>query len=308
MVRNLLVIVLIVTSSGSAMGDPHPITLGADPRPTTQSDVVLAREDLDIEIRLRHVLVDASFRFENKGPAQKLDVGFPCAAGKWAADSGLTCRDRLEVRVNGRKVRVGRTKNKAKEHFRNWKMHFPAKASTELRLRYRTSIVNDRYSIPLAGMSLLRYRLVTGAMWAGPIGELNMRVTVPPDTLALIRPLGYQRAVGRVEWKLTNYEPREDLVIGFPMSAVSDFLHLYRAKKWRALKRNLASVKPATADIQRLAQSLLKPAEHLPRFIREQYMRLRPRPGGGPPEPREIRGVLAESAALLRRRIAPPDG
>jgi hypothetical protein len=40
-----------------------------------------------------------------------------------------------------------------------------------------------------------------------------MTVEMPTDALVHIAPAGYTREHGRVEWKLTDYEPRDDLAI-----------------------------------------------------------------------------------------------
>jgi hypothetical protein len=62
-------------------------------------------------------------------------------------------------------------------------------------------------------MGLFYYVLRTGARWAGPIGELEMTVTLPFDALAWISPAGYTRAPGRITWRLKDHEPVDDLVL-----------------------------------------------------------------------------------------------
>lgn len=188
------------------------MSTGAVPAPATSTTVALAREALTIDVRPRAAAVRADMTLENRGPATRLDVGFPCDVGLDPGVAGLPCKTPLTVEIDGKKVTARLRKTAGGRHWM-WPMRFAADQRVSLVVSYRSPLINDRYDTPLYGMGILHYRLATGASWAGPIGELTMRVDMPSDALVHIAPAGYTREHGRVEWKLTDYEPKEDLAI-----------------------------------------------------------------------------------------------
>jgi hypothetical protein len=188
------------------------MSAGGVPFATTSTTVALAREALTIDVRPTAATVRADMTLENRGPAAQLDVGFPCDVGLEPGVAGLECKTPLRVEIDGKKVKPRLKKTQGGRHWM-WPMRFAADSRVSLVVSYRTRLVNDRYDTPFYGMGILHYRLATGASWAGPIGELTMRVDMPTDALVHIAPGGYIREHGRVEWKLTDHEPKEDLAI-----------------------------------------------------------------------------------------------
>jgi hypothetical protein len=198
-------------------------------------------------------------------------VGFPCEQGSDPKVAGLTCGTPIEVRIDGKRVRVKRDKS-----FYLWPMKFPAAQKVKLEVRYTTPLVNARYQPPLYGMGTLYYRLSTGARWQGPIGELNIAVSLPTDALIHIAPAGYTREKGRIVWKLTAYEPVEDLAILLhPMVVARD-------------------PKEGAQMMRREMKEMVRYAAWFQRVARERL---------GLPDPKEeqVRRTVEESAALMEK-------
>ena len=188
------------------------MSAGGLPAPATSTTVALAREELSIEVDLTSAAVKAVLTLENRGPATRLDVGFPCESGVDPGVAALDCKTPISVAIDGKKVTTKLRKTRDGKHWM-WPMRLAADSRVSLTVSYRSRLHNDRYATAFFGMGILHYRLVTGASWAGPIGELEMRVDLPTDALVHIAPAGYTREHGRVTWKLAGVEPAEDLAI-----------------------------------------------------------------------------------------------
>jgi hypothetical protein len=198
--------------AAGARADPQPMSAGALPVPAASTTVALAREELTIDVATTAATVKAVLTLENRGPATRLDVGFPCEGGLDPGVAGLECKTRIAVQVDGQRVPVKLRKTGGGRHWM-WPMRLAADSRVSLVVSYRSRLQNDRYQTPFFGMGTLHYRLATGASWAGPIGELEMRVDMPTDALVHIAPPGYTREHGRVSWKLSGVEPDQDLAI-----------------------------------------------------------------------------------------------
>ena len=194
-----------------AAADPHPMNAGAHVGPRAETKVAIARETLTIAVGWKVGDVRAELELTNPGEATTLLVGFPCEKKAPDGVATLTCDTKLDVLVAGKRVKPRRSRNEL-----TWTMTFPAGATVPLVVAYKSKFVNERYEVPLDGASHVLYRLKTGAEWAGPIGKLDIKVTVPGDAIADITPAGYTRQPGVIEWHLTDYEPAEDLVLYFP--------------------------------------------------------------------------------------------
>lgn len=188
------------------------MSAGGLPAPATSTTVALAREELAIDVDLKSAAVKAVLTLENRGPATRLEVGFPCASGVEPGVAALDCKTPVAVAIDGKKVAAKLRKTRGGKHWM-WPMQLAADSRVSLTVSYRSRLYNDRYDTPFFGMGILHYRLATGASWAGPIGELEMRVDLPTDALVHIAPAGYTREHGRVTWKLAGVEPAEDLAI-----------------------------------------------------------------------------------------------
>jgi hypothetical protein len=186
------------------------MSAGLVPGPEGKTEIRLAREDLDIEVTRVASIVKAAITLENTGAATKLQVGFPCEKGLDPGIASLDCKTPIKVLVDGKKVKA---KRKGKAWV--WPMKLAAGQTVALEVSYTAPLRNDRYEDPFNGMGAVHYRLVTGAAWAGPIGELVMRVKLPTESVVFITPAGYTRSRNHVEWTLKDFEPTGDLVIVF---------------------------------------------------------------------------------------------
>lgn len=188
------------------------MSAGGVPAPATSTTVALAREELTIDVGLTAAAVKAAMILENHGPAARLDVGFPCDAGLDPGVAGLDCKTPIAVEIDGKKIAARLRETKGGRHWM-WPMRFAADSRVSLVVSYRSKLRNDRYETPFFGMGTLHYRLATGASWAGPIGELTMRVDLPSDAIVHIAPAGYVREHGRISWSLKDVEPAQDLAV-----------------------------------------------------------------------------------------------
>ncbi len=196
-----------------AVADPHPMSSGATPAPTTDAQVAMTAETLAIAIDQRAASVKAAVTLANQGPATKLVVGFPCAVGEAAGAIDVPCKVPLTVTVAGKRVKATKRKTSKAVHHWTWPMKVGAGASVELVVSYRAPLVNERYEVPAYGMGLFTYRLTTGARWAGPIGTLRITVDHMHDALLFVAPAGGVRTPGRITWQLDGAEPTEEVIL-----------------------------------------------------------------------------------------------
>jgi hypothetical protein len=258
-----------------ALADPSPMATGAVPAPAESVDVALVREELGIVVGMKAAQVRAVLWLENGPAARALEVGFPCDASLDPGVAGLECRTPISVRVDGKKIAVRMRKARPDGHW-TWPMRFAAGQKVRVEVEYRAPLRNDRYTQPFDGLGTLHYRLRTGAAWAGPIKELEMRVEIPTDALVAILPAGYRRAKGVVTWSLRDVEPDTDLAI---------FVHpMYLGRPRAQTAADWA--KAPTAD---------KLVEYAGWFHEVALAKL----GLPAPAPEDVRRCVAESAALL---------
>lgn len=200
----LIALVVGGLSTGITVAGPRPMTAGA--LPTTSAEIAVVHEDLTIRVIGNEARVDARLRLRNLGAATaKTLVGFPCERGLELGVLALDCKSKIAVKVGGKPVRAAQ-KNK---HW-VWWLPLTSRAETDLEVSYRARLPDDKN--PMAGL-LLHYRLTTGAAWAGPIAELDVRVELPTEAVMSIAPAGYKREPGVIEWKLRDNEPTRDLAI-----------------------------------------------------------------------------------------------
>jgi len=281
--------------------------MGANPRPEAEQQIQMLREDLKIKIGLDRVDIQAEFIFKNLGKASRLRlIAFPCEPGK-AWDASLTCKTRLKVLVDGRRQKVKRIKRALKdkkalkEHFLSWKMRFPAGEEVKLRLEYKARIRNERYSIALGGISFMRYRLGTGALWAGPIAELNIDLETPIDAIALILPSGYRRSPGHISWSFKEYEPKGDLLIAFPFMAGSRNLSAY-GKGERRIKQGIKEGRLDPEALKRVIANMAGRKGRYRDFLESQVRYLADPKPRLPPEATILKTCF-ESIQLLEQRV-----
>ena len=135
----------------------------------------------------KDALITAVLWLENDATARKLPVGFPCEAGLDPGVVGLDCKSKITVKIDGKKVKAAQKKTGPEEKFWIWPMSFAASQKVKVEVTYKAPLHNDRYDTPVNGMGTLHCRLRTGATWAGPIKELEMRVDAS-DAIVSIHP------------------------------------------------------------------------------------------------------------------------
>jgi len=207
-----LVPVVLLAAVAPSWADPAPMSAGALPGPTVSAEVALVREELTIVVGRKSAPVHAVLWLENGPNPQAFEVGFPCDPSLDPGVAGLECKSRVAVKIDGKKIAVRLKKTGKGKHW-IWPMKFAAGQKVKVEVDYKAPLRNDRYDTPFNGMGTLHYRLQTGASWAGPIKELEMRVEIPSDALVAIFPAGYQRQRGVVTWSLRDVEPSSDLAI-----------------------------------------------------------------------------------------------
>ncbi len=203
----LIALVVSGLFTGVAVAGPRPMSAGAHPAPTTSAEIAVVREDLTIRVIGREARVDARLQLRNLGATAKTQVGVPCERGIEPGVLALDCKTEIAVKVGGKRVRTAH-KNK----HRVWSLQLAGGAETELEVSYRTHLRDDKNPMASA-LGLLHYRLAPSAAWAGPIGELTMRVELPTEAVMFIAPAGYKRSLGVIEWNLRDVEPTSDLAI-----------------------------------------------------------------------------------------------
>jgi hypothetical protein len=299
-VPSVVLAVVGVVWSTAALADPHPMSSGANPAPTTDAEVAMVAETLAIDIGPRTASVNAAVTLENRGAATSLVVGFPCATGPDAGAVDPPCKLPVKVTANGKKVRVSRKKaSKTLSHWL-WTLKLAAGEKLELVVSYRAPLVNERYSVPADGMGLFAYRLTTGARWAGPIGTLQITVDHLHDALLFVSPPGYTREAGRITWKLTDHEPTEEVVL-IPYPRIGNWLaDAAGAKTSAELRTKVAAGDVDKAKLEALVKEMADGAELI-----DTWLPTITRISGVPMPARErVTAAIAESIALVEAAAA----
>jgi hypothetical protein len=202
----LIALVVGGLSTGIAIAGPRPMSAGTQPAPTTSAEIAVVREDLTIRVIGREAQIDARLRLRNLGATAKTVVGFPCERKIERDVLALDCKTAIAVKVGGKQVRAA-----LKGKHWVWSLQLAGGAETDLEVSYRAHLPDAKN--PVEGLGLLHYRLTTGAAWAGPIGELRMRIELPTEAVLFIAPSGYKREPGVIEWNLRDVEPTHDVAI-----------------------------------------------------------------------------------------------
>jgi hypothetical protein len=290
--RALLGLVAITLAVNVANADPHPMSSGATPAPTTDAQIAMTAETLTIDLTRSTADVRAAVTLDNQGPATRIKVGFPCATGEDAGTVDVPCSTRLTITVDGRRVKAVKKKtNRVLSHW-TWTMRLRAHQTANVVVAYRAPLVNERYSVPSDGMGLFTYRLTTGARWAGPIGTLDIVVNHLNDALLFVSPAGYRREPGRITWSLVNHEPTEEVVVmPMPMPGLR-----IAGKTAADVKARLDAGDYAKADVERVLAELARKADFL-----DTWPAIITRLAGLPaPARADLDRTVAETTAILR--------
>jgi hypothetical protein len=278
---------------GSALADPRPMSTGSSPAPVTSEQVALVSERLSIDVTRKDAAVDAQLHLKNGGAATTLQVGFPCVKDLSDEIAGLGCATKIEVSIGGKRVAA-----KQKNAHWIWSMHFEAGQEVDLRVTYRSPLVNDRYETPFLGMGALHYQLTTGAAWAGKIDSLHMEVRLPTDAIIGVSPAGAARAHGMLTWDLKDVEPDRDLVVLVHPIFLGRYAGVLKAETREELVKKLESGDYAKDKLAAVAAEWQK---QMPEILRYAHWFVHVT-GGWLPDftDDEIRATTEESLRLMR--------
>lgn len=198
--------------AASSFADPIPLLAGRPLQPLRKTAVGIVEEDLSIDVTINRLNVKAIFHLKNYGENSAFPVGFPCDPD-FPDMAGMSCRSPLKVAVRGKAISTKLEPVTGYGRCWVWDMSLEKGEDVALEIGYSSEIVNERYSVPLAGIWFVYYPLRTGSNWAGSIGRLAISVSIPVDTIVQIGPAGYSRSPGLIEWHLSDYEPQEDLFV-----------------------------------------------------------------------------------------------
>lgn len=300
-----LAVVLLVARASSVHADPFPMSAGTAPRPLKELSVAIEKEDLVIQITLEKMRVAAQLQLHNRGekPSQ-FDVGFPCNPQWQEGVVGLSCAIKPTVKVAGKPVPTTlRQKPGASQWV--WAMRFRPDERVHIEVSYVVPIKNSRYSTPFFGANAFYYQLTTGARWAGPIGALNIEVTLPVETVLQISPRGYVRMAGKIRWSLQDYLPTEDVIIRVEPMDTMRYLELHHARSSSALQRARQARTFDATGLHRLAEkwrsAVDKLAEQNPHSLSFYGLPTAP---AIPPE--EFRRCVLDSAQLIDEAASLP--
>ena len=241
--------------------DPAPLMGGENPRPFEETDIVLEKETLFVDIGWDKAIIDVELTLHNTGKEKEIQVGFPCDKDVYGLIN-LPCKSPLKVIMDGKKVAV--KKNNVTRDF-TWSIRFKQDESKIVKIQYQVKVINERYDPePFMGIFKFSYRLITGAYWAGPIGELEMTVKYPTDVITYIQPDGYERQSKHLTWHLKDYEPWEDLEVYFHPMLNGRYIHSFNIKgkgkaRLKDFEKAEAACKVKADELKRVIEQLKEP-------------------------------------------------
>jgi hypothetical protein len=176
---------------------PDPLAGLSEPRPLdakAAQGISMKHEEVIIELHDAYALIDATFTMSNPGPPRELQVGFPGRGVRLDIPEEYAAHDPLEgfsVWVEGRAVshearefeRTSSFSGFTKTRHETWHVFTTRFAQGDTRIRVRYGVVANPYSGRSAhtGEKIIDgrrvwYILETGGLWAGPIGEIIVRI------------------------------------------------------------------------------------------------------------------------------------
>lgn len=230
--------------------------------PINDDQIRMVAEAADLRVRSRRTEVEVTFTFRNEGPARDLLMGFPVGSpygnegrgdpelhefGAWVDNKPLAVRREKGVTAMAAAVdEAGRPLEYPE--WLTFSIPFGEGETRTVRNRYWAS--NYYNSI---GQISTGYILRTGQVWKGPIGSAVVSVHlegVTPDQILSARPASFRWEGERMVWRLSEFEPDEDVVIrwetrpdGFPENP-GLFDDLLEAE-WRGGTEGLARLREA---------------------------------------------------------------
>jgi hypothetical protein len=297
--------VLLAASASPAQADPFPMSAGTALRPLKEPPVAIAKEDLAIQVTLEEMRVAAQLDLHNRSdkPAQ-FDVGFPCNPQRQEGIVGLSCAIKPAIKVGGKPVRTTLQKAPGTSQW-VWAMRFRPDEQVHLEVSYAVPIKNSRYQTPFFGANAFYYQLTTGARWAGPIGALNIEVTLPVETIVQISPKGYTRTAGKISWSLKDHLPAEDVIIRVDPLDTMRFLDLHHARSSSALHSARQARTFDARGLHVLAEKWRSSVDKLAERYKK-YLSFSDAPEATAAPPEEVRRCILDSARLIDEAAGPP--
>ncbi|WNG53598.1 hypothetical protein F0U59_01410 [Archangium gephyra] len=180
---------------------PSPLAGMSEPRPMdakAAQGISMKHETITIELHDAYALIDATFTMANPGPPKELQVGFPGRDVRLTDLQEHAAHEPLEgfsVWVEGQAVpsearEVERSipawppgSGRTRTHRETWHVFTTRFAQGDTKIRVRYGVVSTPYSgrsahkgEQLIGGRRVWYVLETGGLWAGPIGEIVVRI------------------------------------------------------------------------------------------------------------------------------------
>lgn len=259
------ILILIFLSASNLYADPLPLLGGENPRPFEETDIAIEKEILFADITWDKAIIDVELTLHNSGKEKEIQVGFPCDQYLHGIIN-LPCKNPLHVAINGKKVAVKKNKmpHDAKQKYFTWSIQFEQDERKIVKIQYQVKVINERYNQPFLGIFKFSYHLITGASWAGPIGELKMTVKYPIDLITYIQPEGYERQSKYLTWHLKDYEPKEDLEVYFHPILNSRYIYSFKNQsKGKAMLNGFEKAEAACEvkpeELKRVIEQLKRP-------------------------------------------------
>lgn len=299
--------------SSSALADPLPVSAGFAPYPLLNTTVAMAKEDLAIELTLTELRVKAVLWLENQvGQPARVDVGVPCTKSPDADVVGLSCnvkpRVLLDKAVAPLLLRAGK-KDIAPLAW-SWTLQLRGKQRMRVEVTYSTPLKGAANPVPVAGLSTLYYRLRPAALWAGPIGELNIDVALPVETVVHVAPEGYARGTRKLSWHLKDIEPQSDLHLGFDAASTSRYVTLHGKSDDVSLKKAQKDRSFDVQELRKMSSTWRRDEDKLA----AGYVRFLTQPSIGQrhgleiPKATDLSASIRESASLMEQAASPGGG
>jgi hypothetical protein len=232
---------LFLQDAQTVFGDAAPVFLGGvNIRPYSENSIVLQKESLTIQFvpgkQAKNNIygvetlarVSATFIFVNTGKKVSLEMGFPFGLAKMRGFNTPNVQN-VSVEMDGEKITTNFLTAESSEYdpWVYFNTEFKANETKTLKVTYD--------AMPAGGYFL--YVLKTGALWKGPIGELNIDLKFPyreayPNVLS-VTPGGYTVKGNDIIYHFKNYEPDENIIVKFlPYDFASEIAPL-RAKAYK---------------------------------------------------------------------------
>ncbi len=264
-IRNFCIFISTLFLVPNLYADPLPLMGGENPRPFEETDIILEKERLFADINWDKAMMDVELTLHNSGKKKEIQVGFPCDQ-HFDDIINLPCKNPPQVIINGKKISVkkSRVPSEAKQKYFTWSIGFEQDERKIVKIQYQVKVINERYTVPFSGIFKFSYHLITGASWAGPIGELDMTVKYPIDLITYIQPEGYERQSKHLTWHLKDYEPREDLEVYFHPMLNSRYIYSFKTQgKGKVLTKSFENAEAACEvkpdELKRVIEQLKKP-------------------------------------------------